>query len=55
MVRTNIYLTKNQHLYISNISKNEGIKFSEMVRKMIDHYIEGKNNEKMRGMRKRKA
>ena len=43
MKRTNIYLTQNQHSDISAEAEEKGITFSEMFRKIIDAYLESKN------------
>ena len=40
MKRTNLYLTQNQHLEISEEAEKRGINFSEMFRKIIDNYLE---------------
>jgi len=42
MKRTNLYLTQNQHLEISEEAEKRGINFSEMFRKIIDNYLENK-------------
>ncbi len=41
--RTNIYITQEQHREIKKISDASGITFSEMFRKIVDRYLEGKN------------
>ena len=43
MKRTNLYLTKNQHSAISEEAEERGINFSEMFRKIVDAYLESKN------------
>ena len=40
MIRTNIYLTENQHKIIKRIAKKKGITFSEMFRKIVDKFLE---------------
>jgi len=42
MTRTNIYLTKNQHQKVKEESEKREITFSEMFRKIIDYWYEGK-------------
>ncbi len=42
MKRTNIFITQKQHLEVSEEAKDRGITFSEMFRKIIDNYLEGK-------------
>jgi len=42
MKRTNLYLTQNQHLEISEEAEKRGINFSEMFRKIVDNYLENK-------------
>ena len=43
MKRTNLYLTEKQHDQISKEAEKRGINFSEMFRKIVDNYLEKKN------------
>jgi hypothetical protein len=52
MKRTNIFITQKQHLEVSEEAKSRGITFSEMFRKIVDGYLENKN-EKVSKLRKR--
>jgi len=45
MVRKDFYITKNQIDLISKISKKKGITFSELMRRVMDDYLE-KETEK---------
>ena len=45
MKRTNIYLTEKQHSEISEEAEEKEITFSEMFRKIVDAYLESKNEE----------
>lgn len=38
--RTDLYITHNQYNEIMKISKEKGITFSEMFRKILDWYLE---------------
>ena len=40
MVRKDFYITKNQIDLISTISKKKGITFSELMRRVMDDYLE---------------
>jgi len=40
MVRKDFYITRNQVDLISEISKNKGITFSELMRRVMDDYLE---------------
>lgn len=40
MKRTNIYLTKKQHEQLVLITKLDGLKISEIIRRAIDEYFE---------------
>ena len=42
MRRTEMYITNSQYEAIKNESDERGITFSEMVRKIIDNYLEKK-------------
>jgi hypothetical protein len=42
MRRTEMYLTHIQHEIIEKKAKNQEITFSEMMRKIIDYYLENK-------------
>tara|TARA_Y100000034_G_scaffold112070_1_gene145716 strand:- start:351 stop:584 length:234 start_codon:yes stop_codon:yes gene_type:complete len=46
MRRTNIYLTLKQHDQVHKEADKRGITFSEMFRKIIDHYLEEKEHER---------
>lgn len=43
MRRTDIYLTNDQHEKIKKEAEVRGITFSEMFRKIVDQYLERKN------------
>ena len=43
MKRTNIFITQKQHLEVLKEAKDRGITFSEMFRKIVDKYLENKN------------
>jgi len=45
MIRTNLYLSKIQYETVFKMAKDKGITFSEMFRKIIDHYLEEKNGK----------
>ena len=42
MKRTNLYITEKQHDEVSKDAEERGINFSEMFRKIVDHYYEQK-------------
>ena len=43
MKRTNIFITQKQHSEVLKEAKERGITFSEMFRKIVDNYLENKN------------
>ena len=45
MKRTNIFITQKQHLEVSKEARDRGITFSEMFRKIVDNYLESKNEK----------
>jgi predicted DNA binding CopG/RHH family protein len=45
MRRSEMYLTEKQHDTIKEEAENRGINFSEMMRKIIDYYLERKKSE----------
>ena len=45
--RTNLYLTAKQYEDIMKEAQERGITFSEMFRKIVDLYLERKNENKM--------
>jgi len=40
MIRINIYITENQKEKLKKEAKKRGIKFSELVRRILDKHIE---------------
>ena len=44
MRRTNLYLTEKQYFDILEEATERGITFSEMFRKIVDQYLENKEN-----------
>ena len=45
MRRTEMYLTKKQHKAVHKEAEDRGINFSEMFRKIVDYYLERKNEK----------
>ena len=45
MFRTNLYLTQSQHEEILKEANERGITFSELFRKIVDNYLEKKNEK----------
>jgi hypothetical protein len=48
MVRTNLFLTQDEHEKVKKEAEERGITFSEMFRKIIDNYLENKKGEKIK-------
>lgn len=46
LVRTDLYITKEQHEYMKSCADKSGVTFSEMFRKAIDWYMEVKRDPK---------
>ena len=42
MRRTEMYMTYRQHQIVKTEAEEKGINFSEMMRKILDYYIENK-------------
>jgi len=42
MRKTEMYITKKQHEEVSKDAEKREITFSEMIRKIIDHYLENR-------------
>ena len=40
MIRKDFYLTKNQSETMTKIAKEKGITFSELIRRVMDEYLE---------------
>lgn len=40
MIRKNLYITERQDAQLNKIAKNKDIKFSELVRRIFDEYID---------------
>jgi hypothetical protein len=45
MERTQIYLTKKEREYLKKIAKEEGLAMSEIIRRILDNYIEENNGK----------
>ena len=43
MIRTDIYLGSLQHKLLKKEAEREGITMSEIIRKSIDRYLEGRH------------
>ncbi|HLO11186.1 MAG TPA: ribbon-helix-helix protein, CopG family [Pseudoneobacillus sp.] len=43
MKRTQIYLTEKQHEQLNKVSENNDIKISELIRRIIDEWIDRQN------------
>ena len=52
MVRTNIYLTKIQHDFLTKKAYKKGITFSELLRQKIDCIIEKEDRVNINGATK---
>jgi metal-responsive CopG/Arc/MetJ family transcriptional regulator len=46
MVRTQIYLTERQRAALADLSKTEGKKQSELIRKAIDRFIDESSSQR---------
>lgn len=45
MNRTQIYLTEKQMGFLKEVSKNDDISISELIRRILDLYIQEQKNE----------
>lgn len=48
MIRTNLYLTKNQYYEIKSEADLKGIGFSERFRQIIENYLEKRNGQNIK-------
>jgi hypothetical protein len=46
MIRKDFYITKNQSEMMIKVSKTKGITFSELMRRIMDDYLEKASNKK---------
>jgi metal-responsive CopG/Arc/MetJ family transcriptional regulator len=42
--RTNINITEKEHTFLLKISEEKGLSMSELIRRILDEYIEENNN-----------
>lgn len=45
MNRTQIYLTEKQMKFLKEVSNNDDISISELIRRILDSYIQEQKNE----------
>lgn len=50
MNRTQIYLTKKQMDFLKKVSLEDDISISELIRRVLDLYIQEQNNENKQGI-----
>lgn len=53
MIRTNLYLTEQQHKTIKAEADLKGIGFSERFRQIIENYLEKRNGKSIKKAKKR--